>query len=222
MTFNADEMVRDINDAKSIFDAEIQKLCREDGQPKWSEPEMQERQAALRAALDEGLGRAQEQVVAEIERAKTELSKLNRDPLYSLDTEALNRATTLASFIRDEVERLDADALGDEIEAAIAANDRPALLLYRRELAFKQRAGLTAASTGQLSDAASEERATQAAMLKQLDRALVDERQDRRRAQYESELTTARDVQRQLGQVRSGDLKEGYLAQARQNRMYAI
>ena len=124
---------RSLDRAVATFQQGKAALLRPDGQPKYVESEMAERQAALLAAFDQEAAWVRAQAEAAVPVAETELAKLAGADVYdSLKSEEQARAAARREFVREDAELLRPDQLVTQARAALAANDRALLYLLSR------------------------------------------------------------------------------------------
>ena len=126
---------RALERAVATFQTGKQALLRPDGQPRYAEAEMKERESALLAGFDREAAWVTAQADEAIPAAQAELAKLaGADPFDSLKPAEQERAATRREFIREDCEQLRPDQLVTQARAALAGNDRAALYLLDRYL----------------------------------------------------------------------------------------
>jgi hypothetical protein len=122
--------------ANARLERELRQLVRSDGSPVYAPAEMQEREQAIRAAVVAEYDRMCTALIARGEQhaaeAERKMALLDREPIDMLSAEGQARAAARREFIREDVERLGGTVLADRINAAIAAGDKPLLVLYER------------------------------------------------------------------------------------------
>jgi hypothetical protein len=129
---------RALERAVATFQTGKQALLRPDGQPRYAEAEMREREAALLAAFDQEAGWVRAQADEAIPAAQAELAKLaGADPFDSLKPAEQERASLRREFIREDAELLRPDQLVTQARGALAANDRPLLYLMDRYVGMR-------------------------------------------------------------------------------------
>lgn len=130
-----DQEVR-LQRAYDRFTAEKAKLFRVDGSPFYSQQEHADRIQALLEPLRDA-GEEVEKVITEARQEGAKLASLKDADLFgAVDTEVLQRATVLRSFVRDEVVSLaGGERLGDRLRAVRYHGDQAAKLAYLHEVA---------------------------------------------------------------------------------------
>lgn len=118
--------------------ADLAALRRSDGSAAHLPEEIIAKREQIRADVAEALKEYETPLIEVQAEVQAELAaQTDFDPnslLADLSPEELGRANGLRSFVQDDVASLPASELAPAIEAAIARNDRPALVLYLREL----------------------------------------------------------------------------------------
>lgn len=122
----------------SQANADLRNLRDENGKPRHVPAEMDKRRAQINASIAEAIAEFEAPLVeaqAAIQKELAELKPFDANSvLTELSADELGRANALRTFIAEDVKSLPAAQLGAAIEAAIAKNDRPTLVLYLREL----------------------------------------------------------------------------------------
>jgi len=124
---------RSLERAEATFTQAKAALLRPDGQAKYVEAEMREREAALLAAFDQSAAWVKAQAEEAIPAAQAELAKLaGADPFDSLKPEDQARAAARREFVKEDAALLPVVQLATQARAALAANDRGLLFLLDR------------------------------------------------------------------------------------------
>lgn len=127
--------VDDLDMAAAHRESERQKLLRPDGSRLYGEAEHAERAAAIDQRFEAEATRISGLADQAIAEADLELTKLDgADVLDTLSAEEQARAAARREFVREDVESRRVPELARAIRGAIAANDRPMLVLYARYL----------------------------------------------------------------------------------------
>jgi hypothetical protein len=120
-----------IDNAAARHAADTAKLQREDGSRRYSEDEHQERVKAIDSRFREEVDTLRESIQTEIAEAGTRVEHIRgSDPLDSLSPDELSAAGACASFVREEVQGLDAERLRSRLGAILAASDPPTKAVY--------------------------------------------------------------------------------------------
>jgi hypothetical protein len=110
-------------------------LLRPDGSRRYSDDEHQERMAALLDKLDASLTTITDAATTAIEKARTDLAKLEgADPFDKLTADQKQAASTRAAFVKEDCETLPATELVKLARAALASGDKVRIYLYGRYL----------------------------------------------------------------------------------------
>jgi hypothetical protein len=120
-----------IDNAAARHAADTAKLQREDGSRRYSPDEHQERVQAIDSRFREEVDGIRETVQAEISQAEARVERIQGgDPLDDLSPDELSAAGARASFVREEVQGLDAERLRARLGAVLAASDKPTKAVY--------------------------------------------------------------------------------------------
>ena len=187
--------------ARKKFEADQAALLTDSGQRLFSDAEHTRRLAAITetwtAALTEAETVADE--IAQVADAEMQ-QRLNHDPLDDLTPEQLQVAAARRAFVREDVESMSVVRLRDRIEALMAGKDPVLPLLYVRYA--KQRPDVVQGPGNP--DLNSLRRLLEEAGTGAQDVAPLRE-----------QLKGAREFRREVGDARSGMIRELYLDQAR-------
>lgn len=117
--------------AQGAFEAARGSLYRGDGEPVYGEAEMRERLAELQSQRARACGAAVEearQIRIAAERAVEDAA--NSDPLASLPTEDLARASAMRGFAADAAEALDDEGFEKRLRSVLAGGNRAEIGAY--------------------------------------------------------------------------------------------
>lgn len=204
-----------IDKAVTTYEAERKKLYRADGEPKFGEKELAERQEGLLAGVREAVDAAI-QVADELQKAARveAIAASATDPTAGLSADELQTASLKTQFVREDVARLRAgvDAnrpgpLEERLQVVLASDDRVLHWLYHRYC--EQEAGalreIARRPRGQISNDQSRRLSVLAQAAQQLGEKLVDpalkKKADLAEARRQRGMDLSMKARRQLGEV---------------------
>lgn len=116
-------------------------LLLSDGTPLYAPAEHERRSAELQARWQGAVSSAEQRIAEHRAAAQAQLTRLEGDPLATLDTATLQRAEAMRGLVAEDAERLPPAALAQRVAGVAQGQDRAAALVWLRYAEPRLRAG---------------------------------------------------------------------------------